>query len=305
MDIAPHVVNSDVGQQIYRSSSIFDTLKYGPLNNFIIQEKVHVQIIENYIGCNRNFNRVTIGFLLQWFFYQFIPNCIDCGGNQIYPTKKSDSKKLKEKKEQYEIRQDLGLPEEFDDNQDGDDEMKNNDDSYDSSNKKSGIKQIDQLHYQVVLEPKFPKIDVVNPLTIKNAVSTGTANITGSTFTKDSNLLWFLLKSYIQSGIVFKNKRLRNQQGFHTRYQQLMLIYLLPGRKAGKYNAPDMLEDSSQNSTSFGPQLLETHDQDAIMALRRNFKLVTTTTTTAASKTSIMVASKTSSTTAPKRNQLQ
>ncbi|KAN0035870.1 hypothetical protein ACTA71_005161 [Dictyostelium dimigraforme] len=62
---------------------------------------------------------------------------------------KSASKKLKEKEqyeedEQYEIQQDLGLPEEFDDNQDGDDdEMK--DDGDESSNKKSSIKQIDQL----------------------------------------------------------------------------------------------------------------------------------------------------------------
>ncbi|KAN0039260.1 hypothetical protein ACTA71_001454 [Dictyostelium dimigraforme] len=104
----------------------------------------------------------------------------------------SASKKLKEKEqyeedEQYEIQQDLGSPEEFNDNQDGDD-------GYDSTNKKSGIKQIDQLIIlssdvtktpffllTIGLEPKFAKIDVVNPLTTKNAVSTGTANISGST----------------------------------------------------------------------------------------------------------------------------
>ncbi|KAN0035537.1 hypothetical protein ACTA71_004811 [Dictyostelium dimigraforme] len=86
----------------------------------------------------------------------------------------------------------LGLPEEFDD------EIKDNDDGYDSSNKKSErnkpIRQNEKLALAPFflstiegLEPKFAKIDV-NPLTIKNAVSTGTANITGSTVnTNDDN----------------------------------------------------------------------------------------------------------------------
>ncbi|KAN0022792.1 hypothetical protein ACTFIU_005532 [Dictyostelium citrinum] len=147
---------------------------------------------------------------------------------------KSASKKLKEKEqheedEQFEIQQDLGLPEEFDqemleDNKEGD----NNDDDDNNANKKSSIKQIDQLitlssdvarskwqsllNLDIIkernrpiqqnekpalapfflstiqgLEPKFAKIDVVNPLTIKTAVSTGTANTTGSTVNGDDD----------------------------------------------------------------------------------------------------------------------
>ncbi|KAN0038013.1 hypothetical protein ACTA71_000185 [Dictyostelium dimigraforme] len=142
---------------------------------FIIQEKVHVQIvlvvIEISISCvTSNPQKCS---MFQWFlllpihtqlyrlWWKPMPSTDRCNPTKCgYDCKscvldilfyeKSASKKLKEKEqyeedEQYEIQQDLGLPEEFDDNQDGDDEMKDNDDGYDSSNKKSGIKQIDQL----------------------------------------------------------------------------------------------------------------------------------------------------------------
>ncbi|KAN0050089.1 hypothetical protein ACTA71_003190 [Dictyostelium dimigraforme] len=65
----------------------------------------------------------------------------------------------------------------------------------------------------------------------------------------------------------------------HARYQQLMLIYLLP----------------------VGPQLLQTHNQDATITPRGNFKSVTTT----ASKTVSKTASKTSIKVASKQHQQQ
>ncbi|KAM9966056.1 hypothetical protein ACTFIR_006244 [Dictyostelium discoideum] len=143
---------------------------------------------------------------------------------------KSSTKKLKEKEqheqdEEFEIQQDLGLPEEFDE------EMKDNQvDNDDGDDKKSTIKQIDQLitlssdvakskwqsllNLDIIkernrpiqqnekpalapfflstiqgLEPKFAKIDVVNPLTIKTAASTsgGSASTTGSTDDNENN----------------------------------------------------------------------------------------------------------------------
>ncbi|EAL69011.1 WD40 repeat-containing protein [Dictyostelium discoideum AX4] len=147
---------------------------------------------------------------------------------------KSSTKKLKEKEqheqdEEFEIQQDLGLPEEFDEEME-DNQVDNNDNDADD-NKKSTIKQIDQLitlssdvakskwqsllNLDIIkernrpiqqnekpalapfflstiqgLEPKFAKIDVVNPLTIKTAVSTGgggSANTTGSTDDNENN----------------------------------------------------------------------------------------------------------------------
>ncbi|KAN0039881.1 hypothetical protein ACTA71_007118 [Dictyostelium dimigraforme] len=255
MDITPHVVNSDVRQQIY-----VKPVQYLVPNVISQWEKVHVQIIENCISCNRNFNCVTMGFCYpqKCSSYDFDPYTTDCGGNQYYllidvtqqnvdmmvnhvcsissyimvcttignytisstcsislkfrhknhrHQRKSASRKLKEKEqyeeyEQYEIQQDLGLPEEFDDNQDGDDEMKDSD-GYDSSNKKS---------------------------TIKTAASTGTANITGSTVnTNDGNEN----NGPTEDGsMVFVEK-------LHT----IWYCFQESTRRARKYNAPDMVDD--------------------------------------------------------------
>ncbi|KAM9964545.1 hypothetical protein ACTFIW_004314 [Dictyostelium discoideum] len=146
---------------------------------------------------------------------------------------KSSTKKLKEKEqheqdEEFEIQQDLGLPEEFDEEMK--DNQVDNDDGDVSDDKKSTIKQIDQLitlssdvakskwqsllNLDIIkernrpiqqnekpalapfflstiqgLEPKFAKIDVVNPLTIKTAASTsgGSASTTGSTDDNENN----------------------------------------------------------------------------------------------------------------------